>query len=367
MKPCGAILVLFTLILVSPRAQAQTASELIEHAHKYDNMYVSSPDASRQKALEFYQTALRAGPDDKQCLHILFRMAQLYGSAYQLEKGEEPDFHQAIRLYRQIIDSYPADEPLVFKAKISIGDHFITLWQFETALKSFKQVLEYDAAELQEQIKAIEQKSRELEQRERAIWESQLRPGERTSDPIAREQRLEFISQRKRARALKKRLQCIERCQQIAVDQVAYCGSLIDPLRAHGELRMIIAEHAGTPIAERAAQRLQENMDRSPALWAPTDDLPAPARSTLQAHGPAPVAIGQGTTCINADSHIIAEPPHRHLPVDMNITAGPRKDKHPAKQTRGPPLSFLSVSVIGAAGLILLALAAIMIRRTASS
>ncbi|MHC4705179.1 MAG: hypothetical protein ACYTFQ_31905 [Planctomycetota bacterium] len=110
MKPCAGVFVLFTGILaVSPGAQGQTASELIEHAHKYDNMYVSSSDASQQKALEFYQAALRAGPDDKQQLHILYRMAQLYGSAYEVQKGEKPDFRKAIQLNEQIIDSYPPE------------------------------------------------------------------------------------------------------------------------------------------------------------------------------------------------------------------------------------------------------------------
>jgi hypothetical protein len=368
MKPCARVFVLFTVILaVSPGAQGQTASELIEHAHKYDNMYVSSSDASQQKALEFYQAALRAGPDDKQQLHILYRMAQLHGAAYQLEKGEKPDFRKAIQLYEQIIHSYPPEEPLVFKAKISVGDHYTTLWEFETALKWFKKALEYDTSELQEQIKAIEQRSRELEQREQARRESELRPGERTSDPMTREERLEFRSQRKRPRALEKTLECIKRYQQIAVDQVAYCGNLIDPLRAHGELRVIIAQHSGTFIAERARQRLEENMDRRPELWAPTDHLPGPSNSSLQSGGSVAVRISESPKSMKTDSDVVPHSAERHYSLEPNTSEQAGKDKYAAKQTRGPPSSYLSVSVIGAAGLIVFGLAVVMIRRRTSS
>ncbi|NIP52252.1 MAG: hypothetical protein GWN76_02295, partial [candidate division Zixibacteria bacterium] len=78
--------------------------------------YTLGPEASQKKALSLYQSALAADPDKKQRLHILYRMAQLNGSAYQLEKGEKPDFQKAIKLYKEIINSYPEDEPLVYKA-----------------------------------------------------------------------------------------------------------------------------------------------------------------------------------------------------------------------------------------------------------
>ena len=82
-------------------------------------------------------------------------MAQLYGSAYELQKGERPDFHKAIELYEEIIDSYPADEPLVLKAMVSIGDHYVSLWRFESALEWFKRPLEYDVNLLEERLIAL--------------------------------------------------------------------------------------------------------------------------------------------------------------------------------------------------------------------
>ena len=80
-------------------------------------------------------------------------MAQLYGSAYQLEKGEKPDFHQAIKLYKQIVEEFPKDEPLVYKAMSSLCDHYTTLWDFEEGLKWSKKTLEH-SRELEEKLKS---------------------------------------------------------------------------------------------------------------------------------------------------------------------------------------------------------------------
>ncbi|MHC4155339.1 MAG: hypothetical protein ACYST6_10525 [Planctomycetota bacterium] len=357
MKPCAGVFVLFTGILaVSPGAQGQTASELIEHAHKYDNMYVSSSDASQQKALESYQAALRAGPDDEQRLHILYRMAQLHGAAYQLEKGEKPDFRKAIQLYEQIIHSYPPEEPLVFKAKMSVGDHYTTLWEFETALRWFKKALEYDTAPMQQQLNVLVQKQQLLE----------LDQPDHLSEPRTRQQRLDLQDQLKRAKSLQTSLDKIKRYQQIAVDQVAYSAGLIDPLRAHGELRVIIAEHSGTFIAERARQRLEENMDSRPELWAPTDDLPGPSNSSLQSRGSVAVGISESPKSIEPDANIVLATAERQYALEPNTAESSQPDKHTPRQTRAPPLSYLSLSVIGAAGLILLGLAVVMIRRRTS-
>ena len=85
------------------RSNAETAGELIAQAHKHDNMYTLGPEASQQKALSFYESALAAEPDEKQRLHILYRMAQLCGSSYDLSKGEKPDFHKANRTFWTIV------------------------------------------------------------------------------------------------------------------------------------------------------------------------------------------------------------------------------------------------------------------------
>ena len=49
--------------------RAETATELIERAHQYDNMYTLSPEASQQKALGLYESALKAEPDDQRREH----------------------------------------------------------------------------------------------------------------------------------------------------------------------------------------------------------------------------------------------------------------------------------------------------------
>lgn len=224
----------------------KTAAEFINQAHKHDNMYASDSESDQQKALRFYESALAEGPDEKQRLHILYRMGQLYGSAYQLEKGEKPDFHKAISLYKKIVDSYPPEEPLVYKAMSSLCDHYTTLRDFETALGWSKKVLEYNTTE-------------------------QLESGGINRKSIDR----------------------VRRYQRIAVDQVAYTANHIDYLRTHGELRAIADKYYGTFIAERASELLAENMDKMPDLWSPQNDFPLPENSTLQAHSPVPAAFNQ--------------------------------------------------------------------------
>lgn len=94
----GFVVYLSWLLLSAGFAQAQETDteDFIRQAHQYDNMYALGPQTSQQAALRLYEQALTTEPDDQQRLHILYRMAQLNGSAYQLEKGEKPDFHRAI-------------------------------------------------------------------------------------------------------------------------------------------------------------------------------------------------------------------------------------------------------------------------------
>lgn len=318
----AALSVITSLTAAEQPENPKTAAELITQAHKHDNMYTLGPDANQQKALSFYLSALAAEPDKKQHLHILYRMAQLNGSSYDLSKGEKPDFRKAIELNKQIIDSYPPQEPLVYKAMSSISSHYTTLWEFENAVKWSKKVLEYDTRQIAEQIETTEQD--------------------------------------KEKHSLKKALDKIKRYQKIAVDQAAYSADLIDPLRAHGELRGIIDKYNGTFIADRASKRLSENMDKMPELWAPTDDEPFSASgSTLQA------AVGtsaahtenQKHKYIKTQADTVGEVAKKHSAVEPNTTAKPQNDTHVAKEPRAPPANFLPTYIIVAAILIILGLA----------
>jgi len=358
MRPCVATCAVVIAILTgSVSAQQQTAADLIRQAHEYDNMYNLGPETSQQKALSLYQSALAASPTEKQRLHIIYRMAQLYGSSYQLEKGEKPDFHRAIQLYQQIIDSCPENEPLVFKAMISIGSHYTTLWDFEKGLKWFKKTLEYDTSGLQQQLKDIELKKQELD----------LRPVRRPSDAIMKARRLESKRLSMRAHSLRQTLELIKVYQQTAVDQVAYCGGLIDPFRAHGELRVIIEEYSGTFIAERAHQRLMENMDSRPELWVPTNDPPIRPNSGLYSGGPAAIGLGEGPNGIEIEPDVEPAAAERRRLAEPDTSKQTPKDKHAARQTRAPPITYLSVPLVAAAAAIFLALAAVVIRRMTSS
>ncbi|NIP25676.1 MAG: hypothetical protein GWN67_15255, partial [Phycisphaerae bacterium] len=251
---------LTVLLLVKAPFKAEEpdkVSELIEQAHKHDNMYTLGPEASQQKALSFYQSALAAEPDKKQRLHILYRMAQLNGSAYQLERGEKPNFPEAIRLYKEIINSYPPDEPLVYKAMSSISDHYTTFREFETAIEWSKKALEYDTSRIATQLEIIENLKEPLEQHGDSM--------------TAREQHLS-AEQIEQAHSLRKALGKIRRYQEIAVDQVAYTANIINPTAAIGELGNIAKRYAGTFIADRAADLIRETMAGMKEVLKPGND-----------------------------------------------------------------------------------------------
>jgi tetratricopeptide (TPR) repeat protein len=179
--------VMFVALVVlwsaSVHADEEAAAKLIQEAHKHDNMYTLGPSASQQEALKHYQSALDAEPDDKQRLHILYRMGQLYGTCYQLEKGEKPDFRKAIELYKRIIDSYLPEEPLVHKSMISIGDHYTALWELEKALEWHKKVLEYDAGLMAEELNTLKNKE---------MPSIAFSPDGSRSEPLTKEQLLEL-------------------------------------------------------------------------------------------------------------------------------------------------------------------------------
>lgn len=294
----------------------KTAAALIEQAHEYDNMYTLGPKASQHKAISFYQSALSAEPDDKQRLHILYRMAQLYGSSYDLSRGEKPNFVKAIKLNKQIAAKYPPKEPLVYKAMGSISDHYTTLREFESALKWAKKILEYDTTE-------------------------QLESGQIDTKSVDR----------------------IRRYQRIAVNQIAYTADHIDYLRTHGELRHLSDKYYGTFIADRADELLAENMDKMPSLWAPTNDPFSPSGPALQAAVPTPAAHNKTAKGIPIRSETIGQIPQRQETIEPDTNDIPQQDKHVAKEPRAPPARYSRKYLVVAAGLIVLVLAAGLIKK----
>ena len=317
---------LVVLLLATTMVKAEstkTAAEFINQAHKHDNMYASDAESDQQKALRFYESALAEGPDEKQRLHILYRMGQLNGSAYQLEKGEKPDFLKAISLYKKIIDSYPPEEPLVYKAMSSICDHYTTLRDFESAIEWGKKVLEYTPSKTAEQLESGK------------------------------------IDRKTAGR--------IRRYQRIAVDQVAYTADHISYLRTHGELRAIAGDYAGTFIGRRAEELLVENMDKMHDLWAPQNDFPLPENSTLQAHSPVPAAFNQIPKNIQVQSDEITEEKPKKDKVQISNTEILQKEKMLPEEARAPPKGFFVECIITAAGFIVLGFAAVIFRKRKNS
>ena len=70
---------------------------------------------------------------------------------------------RSISLYKEIVDSYATDEPLVSKAIISIGDHYTTLWEFESAVESFKKTLEFDISKMQGHLETLQKSEQKKE------------------------------------------------------------------------------------------------------------------------------------------------------------------------------------------------------------
>jgi len=353
-----SLLILFACVLVlipavPAKADTQNAAELIEQAHQYDNMYTLGPDASQQEAIRHYEAALAAGPDDKQRLHILYRMAQLNGSAYERQKGEEPDYKKAISLYKQIIDDYPPDEPLVQSAMISLAGHYTTLGRYETSLEWSRKILEYDTNKLAEQIKAAED--------QRKARDDYIR--EHGDDPLTEEERREFKKQLREAHSLKGDLAAIRQYQEAAVDQIAYTAWFIEPLVAYSELSNITRKYSGTFIANRAAQCLQENMDRFLGAWEPPlDENPGPGGSLL-AGSSAPAAAGQTQYAIQAKPDILFQTAQESNFPEPNIKKSLNEHANPENPRAPPQVQPLKYILIGTAGLIALAFAVNIIRK----
>ena len=299
------------------------AADLIAEAHKFDNMYTLGPEASQQKAIEYYSSALESEPDDEQRLHALHRMAQLYGSAYRLDKGEKPDFNKAISLYNTIVDSYPSDEPLVYESMLSVSGHYTTLRQFHTAVDWASRTLEYDTSDLEARVKAIEEqkaaerKSITLEPRlsvnsniERHSLDKTT-PSDGESSRAMRSQerkkrrearRLDIMEAKKLKDLPRKSLKRIKRSQLLAVDQVVYAARLIDASLVQAKLSAIAEKYAGTFIADRANELLAEHVKKQPPPWEPPHDelFDSPAPDLLARMELAGVEEAQQTTTKNA-------------------------------------------------------------------
>ncbi|MHC4475483.1 MAG: tetratricopeptide repeat protein [Planctomycetota bacterium] len=355
MKIYAVVLTTLTAIFAGPiSADEQTAAEFIKQAHRYDNMYSLGPHTSQQEALKLYQSALEAGPDDEQRLHILYRTAQLYGCAYQVKKGEKPDFDKAIALYEQIIESYPPDEPLVFKCMITIGDHYVGKRQFLIALDWFKKPLEYDTSKMEQQVEAGEQ-----------IFQT-IMHARRESGPDPGDSRRwrEQIEQIERGHSLKPILDEIKRSQLIAVDQVAYAASRESSFLVEAELRAIVENHAGSFIGRRADELLAEIIEtNSESLISVFDDLPyLPSERALERAGPAPTGVTQVEIGPPVASDSIRQQAGVASSPEPNSVERPQEDKYTARQTRAPP-PYISIAVIAAAGLAILGFAAVMTKK----
>jgi tetratricopeptide (TPR) repeat protein len=301
----------------------------------------------RPASLSLYQSALAAEHDKKQRLHILYRMAQLNGSAYQLEKGEKPNFQEAIELYKEIINSYPKDEPLVYKAMSSISDHYTTLREFETAIEWAKKALEYDTEKIVRQLEAIEKLRETLEQH---------------GDSMTVRERYQAAEQIDQAYSLRKVLDKIKRYQEIAVDQVAYSANLIDTSAAIGELGSIARKYAGTFIADRAAEHIRETTaGLTESLVPGNEEFPTPSGPTLQANVTTPIAVSQNQKVGLIQSDIIPEVTENRHFVQPNTTEIPQKEKYVSRKPRAPPRNYLLKCIIGAAGLIIFSLVVIII------
>ena len=341
---------LAVLLLAAATLKAEEpdkVADFIEQAHKHDNMYTLGPEASQQKALGLYESALSAGPDKKQRLHILYRMAQLNGSAYQMENGEKPDFQEAIKLYKEIIDSYPPEEPLVYKAISSISSHYTTLREFETAIEWSKKALEYDTSKIARKLEAIEKLKETVEQH---------------GDSMTASERHLSAEQIEQVYSLRKALGKIRRCQEIAVDQVAYTANIIGPSAAIGELGSIARKYSGTFIADRAAEHIRETMEGMKEYLKPAnEEFPYPSGQSLHANVTTPVALSQTQKDVLVQSDIIPEVNENRHFVEPNTTEIPQKDKYVSRKPRAPPRNYLLKCIIGAAGLIIFSLVVIII------
>ncbi len=328
------------------RVHAQTAAELLEQARQHDAAYVRGDAVDRQKALALYEQALAAQPDPQQRLQTLFRMAQLEGCIYDRSKGEKPDFRKAINFYQQIVESYPPEEPMVLNAIGLISDHYTSLRDFDAALTWAKRAIDYDTAKAEERLQNIERRRDSL-----------------LTTEYSEAERHALTDEAVRSAPLWQELQQMKAGRVTAVDRLAHVAELVDPLRAHGELRAIADKYSGTPIGDRATQKLQEMMDRQASLWTPNLTLPQAPASSVQPAGSAPVMGPRGPEGVETPpGPRDATTPGPQAP-DPNTTTKPKRAVPLTKSPRAPPLPRLLTYFVVAAGLTTLGLAARKVRK----
>lgn len=324
---------------------AQTAAELIEQARQCDPGSAGGAALDRQKALGLYEKALAAQPEPAQRLDCLFRMAQLHGCVFDPRKGERPDFRKAIGCYQQIVESYPPEEPLVLTAIGLLSDHYTTLHEYDAALAWARRAVDYDTSQAEKRIQ-------EIQRREASLGSTEYSPDERRA----------IMEQSVRSASLQRDIQQMQARRVTAVDRVARAATYLDPLRAHGELRAIADRYAGTAIGDRAARRLQESMDKRWDLWTPDLKPPAGPPAAFQAGGgawglslrdPNPAAPPTHSVGGTDPGSRAPEPNMTHLPaLAVPLTELPR----------APPRVPVFAGV-AAAGLLMLGLTALIIRR----
>jgi hypothetical protein len=349
----GRALLLAVSLLAGPVStlRAEGVTELIEQARQCDPSYTIGPQVSRSQAMELYEKALTAGiTDPRQQLDVLFRMGQLSGSILDRAQGEKPNFRKAIGFYQRIVESYPPEEPMVITAMGLISDHYTSLREPEAALAWAQRTLAQDSARIQGAIKTIEQQLDSLAQR-------QYTPAERRA----------ILDQRRRRVALQDSVRRIEKDRVTAVDRIAHASELIDPLRAYGELQRIADKYSGTPVGDRALQRLRENMDRSPELWAPrVGPPPSPAAAWRPASGAA-VLLTRDYNEVEAPSRPSLETPTGPSSPEPGTTEEPRAAVPLTESPRAPPLALLAAGIVAAASLIIFGLAARRMRKHRTS
>jgi tetratricopeptide (TPR) repeat protein len=336
----GSILTILVLVTLAPwptsEARADTAAELIEQARQYDCGYSAGPDAGQRQALETYRRALAAQPEPPQRLHILFRMAQLHSCAYRIEKGETPNYAEALRLYQQIVASYSPEEPLVLQATTAAADCLVSLGRFDEALHWSRQALKPDTKMLEERIKALEEKG----------GPDHAPAGTDTGVPPAD------------PGALRRTLRQMQRTQCAAVDQIAYAALQVSPLLAQIQLRTIAEQHAGTCIARRARQLLERHADQMSDVLALSETLPPAAdTSILQSAAPsASLAPRPGDVGLPAATPAAPAPQGAATP-GPGPNDKPLAERVPARWPRGPPLTRTQRVMATVAGLALIVLA----------
>ncbi len=288
------------------------AGDLIQQARQHDGMYNLGPQVGPDRAISLYHEALKVDPNDRQKLHILSRLAQLY--AY----SERPDRHAtAIELNEQILKEFSTDELAVLRAMNSLAQNYRALGQNMKALEWAKRMINHNA-----------------DPNQTARSRSATGPADTPPDYPSRQ-----------------RAQQIRQYKEVALDKIAFLGNLVDPLVAEAELRRIISEHPGTYLAEKASQLLGEItkehsvVARSEDLLnAPWKDIPAdPVGTTLQTGSSAALASTDKNTAGRADARARREPTRttQGHPTAGDVTSPAPAQDGSTRTSRGPPLLCL--------------------------